>query len=61
MQLLLLILLPFACAVLAAAMPANARNREAWLAGGTAVVGLLLALSLFEPIAHGEGIRQEWT
>ena len=61
MQLLLLILLPFACAVLAAAMPANARNREAWLAGGTAVVGLLLALSLFEPIAHGEVIRQEWT
>lgn len=60
--LLLLTLLPFAGAVLAAVMPAHARNGEAWLALGVALLGLLLALSLYPQIAAGEVVqyRLDW-
>jgi multicomponent K+:H+ antiporter subunit A len=43
--LLLLIFLPFAGSVVAALLPGNARNAEAWLAGAVAVVELV-ALAL---------------
>src|SRR5690606_3796931 len=60
--LLLLTLLPFAGAVLAAVMPAHARNRESWLALGVALLGLLIALSFYPQIAAGEVVqyRLDW-
>ena len=41
-----LVLLPFIGSVIAACMPANARNRESWLAAAVAVSGLLAAVFL---------------
>jgi len=51
MTLSALIIAPFAGSLIAACMPANARNREAWLAGGVALFGLLLVSWLF--FSHG--------
>jgi multicomponent K+:H+ antiporter subunit A len=60
--LLLLTLLPFAGCLIAGAMPANARNREAWLAIGVALLGLGITLSLFPAVEAGEVLhfRHEW-
>ena len=49
MTLSALLLAPFLGSVLAACLPANARNREAWLAGAVALFGLLGALWLYSP------------
>ncbi|SFZ85695.1 multicomponent K+:H+ antiporter subunit A [Devosia enhydra] len=45
--------LPFLAAVIAMAMPAGARNGEAWLAGTVAAVGLVLTILLFPQVADG--------
>lgn len=55
-----LILAPFIGSLIAACMPANARNREAWLAGSIALSGLLLAGWLQWQMAPGEVLRQEF-
>lgn len=55
--LLLLILLPFLGAVIAACMPAHARNAEAWLAGGVVLGGLLILMLLYPSIAEGNAVR----
>jgi multicomponent K+:H+ antiporter subunit A len=53
MLLTLIILLPFLGSVLAALMPANARNAEAWLAGGVAVACVVLIGMRYGEVANG--------
>ncbi len=54
-ELLLIVLaaLPFAGSVVAALLPANARNAEAWLAGAVAVAGVVVAIILYPALADG--------
>ena len=59
MLLPVLLLLPFVCSVIAACMPADARNREVWLAGTACFVSLLGVASLFPQISAGEVMRYE--
>ena len=58
----ILLLLPFAGCFIAALLPANARNREVWLAGLVALAGLLITLSCYPAITAGEVLhyRVEW-
>ncbi|WP_150304595.1 monovalent cation/H+ antiporter subunit A [Pseudomonas saliphila] len=62
MLLLILILAPFIGSAVAAFLPANARNSEAWLAGLVGVIGLAITLSMLPSISDGEVIRftAEW-
>ena len=53
-MLLTLILTPFIGSAIAACLPADARNRQAWLAGAVAVAGLLAASWLYLRIGEGE-------
>lgn len=46
-MLLTILLLPFFGSLIAAFLPANARNREAWLAAGISLAGLLISVWLF--------------
>src|SRR5690554_2280564 len=57
MLLLILILLPFAGSAIAAFLPANARNREAWLAALLALGGLAISIYLYPQISAGEVLR----
>ena len=54
--------LPFLGSLLAALLPANARNAEAWLAGVIALVGLALVAASYPQIIDGRVIRYraEW-
>ncbi|TXL69348.1 monovalent cation/H+ antiporter subunit A [Vineibacter terrae] len=52
-----LIVLPFAGSVLAATFRPNARNSEAWLAGGVALACLVLAIVAYPAIAEHGAIR----
>ncbi|NNG24811.1 monovalent cation/H+ antiporter subunit A [Telluria aromaticivorans] len=52
-MLLLLLLLPFAAALVAACMPGNSRDRPAAVAGIATLVALVLAISRFGGIAEG--------
>ncbi len=62
MLLVLVLVLPFAGSLIALLLPGNARNAEAWLAGGVAVIGLVIAGAFYPAIAGGEIIRAriEW-
>lgn len=62
MLLLALLVMPFAGSVIAACLPANARNAEAWLAGGLAFAGLLVTGSLYPQVRGGDAVRLrlEW-
>ncbi|WP_407280969.1 monovalent cation/H+ antiporter subunit A [Aromatoleum evansii] len=55
-----LILVPFAGSLLAALMPENARNREAWLAFAVAASGLLIAGLLYPAVSAGRVLREEF-
>ena len=55
-----LIVLPFAGSLVAAFLPTNARNAEAWLAASVALGGLAIAASFFAPIAGGSVVRAEF-
>ena len=59
MPLITLILLPFVGSLLAAVLPANARNTESTLAGLIAVFCTLQAALYFPEIADGGILRQE--
>lgn len=59
MPLITLILLPFVGSLLAAVLPANARNTESTLAGIIALVCTVQAALLFPEVANGGVIRQE--
>ena len=52
MLLLTLILIPFIGCVIAAFLPVNARNREAWLAADIALVGLIIICWQFPQISN---------
>jgi multicomponent K+:H+ antiporter subunit A len=58
----ILIVLPFVGSVLAATFRPNARNSEAWLAGGVALVCLILTAVAFPAIVERGAIRSdvEW-
>jgi multicomponent K+:H+ antiporter subunit A len=58
----ILIVLPFVGSVLAATFRPNARNSEAWLAGGVALICLLLTASAYPSVVDGGAIRSdaEW-
>ena len=60
MSLLILLALPFAGSVLAALLPANARNREAWLAGLVALAGTVQAALLYPEVSYGGVVRYEF-
>lgn len=57
--LFLLILLPFAGSALAAILPANARNAEAWLSGGVTIAALAIVIYLYPFITEGNTVRYE--
>ena len=59
MSLVLLVALPFVGSLLAALLPANARNAESTLAGVVALLCTLLAALSFPDIAGGGVLRQE--
>ncbi len=58
--LLLLVALPFVGSLIAAVLPANARNAESTLAGVVALSCAVLAAMYFPQIAAGEVIRQQF-
>lgn len=60
--LLYLILLPFMGSMLAAMLPANARNAEAWLSGGVAIAAFIIVVCLYPWVADGGIVRYaiEW-
>jgi multicomponent K+:H+ antiporter subunit A len=62
MLLLILLLVPFIASAVAAALPANARNQEAWLAGAVALFGVLVTAYLYQFVGEGEIVRYqaEW-
>ena len=51
--LIVLIALPFGGSCLAALFPANARNAEAYLAGGVALTALALVIAIYSQVADG--------
>ncbi len=55
-----LVVLPFAGSLVAAFLPTNARNAEAWLAAGVAIAGLVIAACFFRPVARGSIVRAEF-
>ncbi|MGE0582744.1 MAG: monovalent cation/H+ antiporter subunit A [Steroidobacteraceae bacterium] len=57
MSLALIVLLPFAGSLVAAFLPSNARNAEAWLAGLITLACTVLALALYMRVADGAVLR----
>jgi len=55
----LLVLLPFLASLVAAVLPSNARNGEAWLAGGVAAIGLVAMFWLYPYVTDGQVLRHE--
>jgi multicomponent K+:H+ antiporter subunit A len=53
MSLILILALPFAGSIIAALLPSNARNLEAWLAGGVALLCAFLVLLQFPGVIDG--------
>jgi len=58
-MLLALLLLPFVASVVSAVLPATARNREAWLAGSIALIGVILVGSAYPTISEGHTLRYD--
>ncbi|MFA5678701.1 MAG: monovalent cation/H+ antiporter subunit A [Pseudomonas sp.] len=54
-----LVIIPFIGSLIAACLPANARNREAWLAGSVALCGLLITCWLYLRVGDGEVVRYQ--
>jgi len=55
--LILLIALPFCGSCLAALLPPNARNAEAYLAGGVALAALMLVIAIYPHVVEGGVIQ----
>ncbi|MCO6440754.1 MAG: monovalent cation/H+ antiporter subunit A [Nitrococcus mobilis] len=51
--------LPFAGSLVAAFLPANARNIEAWLAGAVALAGLIITATCYSSVTAGGIVRYE--
>jgi multicomponent K+:H+ antiporter subunit A len=62
MLLIAVITLPFLGSLLAALLPTNARNAEAWLAGALSLAGLALVTTAYPAVTAGQVIRSrfEW-
>ena len=60
MSLIFLVLLPFLGSLVAAVLPANARNTESTLAGVIALACTVQAALYFPAVADGSVLRQEW-
>ncbi|GAA4325523.1 monovalent cation/H+ antiporter subunit A [Pigmentiphaga soli] len=52
-------MLPFVGSAVAAFLPANARNREAWLAGAIALAGTVQAALMYPDVSYGGVLRYE--
>ena len=50
---LVVVLLPFICAIIAATLPVNARNTAAWFSGLTLAAGLVIMASLYGSVTEG--------
>src|SRR5690606_13233525 len=59
MSLLILVLLPFVGGFIAGLLPANARNREAYLAALVALVGAIITYRHYSVVSTGEVVRYE--
>ncbi|MBX5462475.1 MAG: monovalent cation/H+ antiporter subunit A, partial [Steroidobacteraceae bacterium] len=57
MTLILIVLLPFLGSAIAAFLPSNARNVEAWLAGFVTLACAVLVACLYPAVAAGEVVR----
>jgi len=57
--LIFLVALPFLASFLAALLPSNARNAEAWLSGLVAVCGLAITCWLYPQVSNGGIVREE--
>ncbi|RZA18152.1 MAG: monovalent cation/H+ antiporter subunit A, partial [Proteobacteria bacterium] len=57
--LVIVVLLPFVAGLVAAFLPSNARNSEAWLAGSVAVICLLITIWLYPLVEDGGVIRTD--
>ncbi len=57
--LLIIVVAPFIGSVIAACMPASARTRESLLAGGIALLGMLISVYLYQQVGEGEIIRYQ--
>lgn len=57
--LLSLVIVPFIGCVIAACMPADARNRESLLAGGVALYGLVVSAFLYQEVGAGDIVRYQ--
>ncbi|NGP17193.1 monovalent cation/H+ antiporter subunit A [Devosia aurantiaca] len=57
--LVVIVALPFLFALVAAALPANARNAEAWLSGALTLGLLTLAIAFYPQITDGGVVRYE--
>lgn len=55
-----ILFLPFVGSIIAACLPANAHRREAWLAGGIALLGLVMTCWLYLQVGTGEVVRLHW-
>ena len=62
MLLIAVITLPFVGSFIAALLPTNARNAEAWLAGSVALAGLAVVTAAYPAVINGQVIRKkfEW-
>jgi multicomponent K+:H+ antiporter subunit A len=59
MSLSLIVLLPFAGALIAAFLPANARNAASWLSGLVTLVCTTLVVRLYSNVTGAEGVIRE--
>jgi multicomponent K+:H+ antiporter subunit A len=55
--LIVLIALPFGGSCLAALFPTNARNAEAYLAGGVALIALVLVVAIYSQVVNGAVVQ----
>jgi multicomponent K+:H+ antiporter subunit A len=60
MLLIALVLIPFIGSFLAALLPTNARNAEAWLSGLVALFGFVICVYIYPEVANGGIVRQEY-
>src|SRR5690349_19997197 len=58
-SLILMVGLPYAGSILAAAIPTNARTAAAALAGGVTTICLVIAVMLYSPVASFGAVRNE--
>jgi len=56
-MLIVLLALPFAGSLAAMLFQSNARNAEAWLAGGIALAVVLVTLQCYDVVGQGEVLR----